>query len=362
MEWSKLSMPERAEYIRLGVQNGITSLDSIREVYNSYAKGGKIQRYGWSYNPDTKNWVNSKGESMGSSRYAKLSNGKRVHFNTDGTVSEVNKYGYVGKAASADPNNKEGRNSLAQHIREEIKNQNLPSTNRNYSKEQLRVKDELYTELLNAGFNKTQAAALVMNSADESEFRPTIEQSNGGAKGLFQFDKAERKAFEKEYKGNWSIKNQAQFLYKRMLERAGKETHVLHKYDERLKEDERIIGSYFLKEGSTRKLIPTDTTYMVGRDLTDSIPLEDRIHRNKYAAKINKGYKSKDGKARVGGNTSRYTGLPLNHYVDIFMSSNEGDYTPEELSFMFMAGYEKAGKPHSARFDTSILKQFGKSQ
>lgn len=355
MEWSKLSMPEKAEYIRLGVLNGITSLDAIRETYNSYAGGGKIQRYGWSYDSETKMWSNSKGKSMGSSRYARLSNGKRVHFNTDGTVSEVNQYGYVGKAASSDPKNKEGRRSLSQHIREEIKNQNLPSTNRDYNKEQLKVKEELYNELRKAGFNKSQAQALIMNSADESEFRPTIEQSNGGAKGLFQFDKAERREFEKKYK-DWTIANQAKFLYERMSKRAGKDTHLLHKYDERLNDDERVIDGYFLPSGNARKYIPTDDSYMKGRTLTDSVPIEDKLHRGKYATKINQGYKNKDGKARVGGNTSRYTGLPLNHYVDIFMSSNDGDYTPEELSFMFMAGYEKAGRPHSARFDTSILK------
>lgn len=45
MEWNKLSMSERAEYIKLGVKNGITSLDSIKEVYNSYAKGGKVNRF-----------------------------------------------------------------------------------------------------------------------------------------------------------------------------------------------------------------------------------------------------------------------------------------------------------------------------
>lgn len=42
MEWSKLSMPERAEYIRLGVKSGITNLDSIRKIYNEYASGGHI--------------------------------------------------------------------------------------------------------------------------------------------------------------------------------------------------------------------------------------------------------------------------------------------------------------------------------
>lgn len=38
--WDKLSMAEKAKYIRLGVQNGITSLNDIKEVYNTYADGG----------------------------------------------------------------------------------------------------------------------------------------------------------------------------------------------------------------------------------------------------------------------------------------------------------------------------------
>lgn len=42
MEWSKLSMPERAKYIRLGVENGIADINSIRKIYNEYAKGGYI--------------------------------------------------------------------------------------------------------------------------------------------------------------------------------------------------------------------------------------------------------------------------------------------------------------------------------
>lgn len=42
MEWNKLSMPERAKYIRLGVKNGITDIESIRRIYNEYAKGGYI--------------------------------------------------------------------------------------------------------------------------------------------------------------------------------------------------------------------------------------------------------------------------------------------------------------------------------
>lgn len=39
--WNKLSMKDRAEYIKLGVANGITSLDEIRSTYNKYAEGGE---------------------------------------------------------------------------------------------------------------------------------------------------------------------------------------------------------------------------------------------------------------------------------------------------------------------------------
>lgn len=42
MSWDKLSMAGKASYIKLGVQNGITSLDNIRGAYNSYASGGHI--------------------------------------------------------------------------------------------------------------------------------------------------------------------------------------------------------------------------------------------------------------------------------------------------------------------------------
>ena len=38
--WDKLSMADRAKYIKLAVQNGITSLGDIREAYNKYAEGG----------------------------------------------------------------------------------------------------------------------------------------------------------------------------------------------------------------------------------------------------------------------------------------------------------------------------------
>ena len=42
MNWSKLSMADRARYIKLAIQSGITDLNSIHDVYNTYAKGGHI--------------------------------------------------------------------------------------------------------------------------------------------------------------------------------------------------------------------------------------------------------------------------------------------------------------------------------
>ena len=40
MSWNNLSMADRAAYIKLGVENGITNLEIIRSTYNKYADGG----------------------------------------------------------------------------------------------------------------------------------------------------------------------------------------------------------------------------------------------------------------------------------------------------------------------------------
>lgn len=44
MSWNDLSMKDRASYIKLGIENGITDLDTIREVYNKFAEGGPIKK------------------------------------------------------------------------------------------------------------------------------------------------------------------------------------------------------------------------------------------------------------------------------------------------------------------------------
>ena len=44
MKWSDLSMAERAKYIKLGIQSGITDLSIIRGTYNKLAKGGPTKK------------------------------------------------------------------------------------------------------------------------------------------------------------------------------------------------------------------------------------------------------------------------------------------------------------------------------
>lgn len=44
MSWDKLSMADRAKYIKSGVSNGITDLSVIRDTYNKFAEGGQVQR------------------------------------------------------------------------------------------------------------------------------------------------------------------------------------------------------------------------------------------------------------------------------------------------------------------------------
>lgn len=40
MSWNDLSMKDRASYIKLGIENGITDLGTIRGIYNKFAEGG----------------------------------------------------------------------------------------------------------------------------------------------------------------------------------------------------------------------------------------------------------------------------------------------------------------------------------
>ena len=68
MNWSDLSMKDRASYIKLMVENGIYNLNSIRTIYNSFADGGPIkatratptvERKSWETDEEYKERINS---------------------------------------------------------------------------------------------------------------------------------------------------------------------------------------------------------------------------------------------------------------------------------------------------------------
>ena len=84
-EWNKLSMADRAAYIKLGIDNGITDLATIRDTYNQYAEGGPTNPYSSGSLVDAI-YKNFKGEEY---------LGKPSH-NYDFTISEeeANRLGY----------------------------------------------------------------------------------------------------------------------------------------------------------------------------------------------------------------------------------------------------------------------------
>lgn len=43
MNWNNLSLQDRADYIKLGVQSGLRDIDSVKSLYNQYAKGGPVK-------------------------------------------------------------------------------------------------------------------------------------------------------------------------------------------------------------------------------------------------------------------------------------------------------------------------------
>ena len=58
MSWNNLSMKDRASYIRMGVESGITDLGTIREFYNKFAEGGNLNV---NDNPEKRTYDHNKG-------------------------------------------------------------------------------------------------------------------------------------------------------------------------------------------------------------------------------------------------------------------------------------------------------------
>lgn len=110
MKWNDLPMAERAKYIQLGVKNGITNLDEIKNYYNSFAKDRN------QFNPEGiigDTWIDNNNYQLSPLQF-------NSDWNTDATIdyfnsaedSPVNLYTPNGanmlKGITVTPNNKFG--------------------------------------------------------------------------------------------------------------------------------------------------------------------------------------------------------------------------------------------------------------
>lgn len=110
MKWNDLPMAERAKYIQLGVKNGITNLDEIKNYYNSFVKDRN------QFNPEGiigDTWIDNNNYQLSPSKF-------NSDWDTDATIdyfnsaedSPVNLYAPDGanmlKGITVTPNNKFG--------------------------------------------------------------------------------------------------------------------------------------------------------------------------------------------------------------------------------------------------------------
>lgn len=72
MNWSDLSMKDRASYIKLAVENGIYNLSSIRTIYNSFAEGGSIKAMRATPTLKKKSWETDEEYKERISSYSKV--------------------------------------------------------------------------------------------------------------------------------------------------------------------------------------------------------------------------------------------------------------------------------------------------
>lgn len=72
MNWSDLSMKDRASYIKLMVENGIYNLNSIRAIYNSFADGGPIKAMRATPTLKKKSWETDEEYKERISSYSKV--------------------------------------------------------------------------------------------------------------------------------------------------------------------------------------------------------------------------------------------------------------------------------------------------
>lgn len=100
-KWEELPIADRAQYMRVAIQNGYRDIRSIREAYNRYAEGGNLyeteglketKKIGPTYNPQTKKWTNAKGQNITGMSF-KGQYGTTTYLNSGAVDLDTNKEG-----------------------------------------------------------------------------------------------------------------------------------------------------------------------------------------------------------------------------------------------------------------------------
>lgn len=139
MEWNKLSMADKANYINLGVQNKIFDLSTIRNTYNKYQEGGQKQKayyrhvselpeyhgtYSGGYKTATLVWVDENGTPIATRNLHNYDTSKRIKYEdrSSSTESPIYQYNeeFLSKAEKAKMDRVRAQEEDLARIREDI--------------------------------------------------------------------------------------------------------------------------------------------------------------------------------------------------------------------------------------------------
>lgn len=329
---------------------------NVIERFRKYRKGGlllrKFQPGGVTYRRENSQWKGSDGSTLNSA-YVKTSKGWK-HLDTTGTVSEVNEFGYVG--VPYDYRTGKGLKELRQHIDSELNRQGFTDSyiNSNYisannlSQNAARNRDNIRNYAIKLGFNSDQTKALLMNAFNENGFNSGSGLNN--AQGFFQFDGSLQKkynTFASKYKNRPRYQLELEFI-KNYLDEVDKLPSYVgmspdSQDNSKLKEFGIVSGYSNIPENSE-----VYNKWTINPDSSSRLVYGIQL-RNQYASRAN--YERDNNESRNnGGNSYRYTLLPVQHYARAFSYSKEGDFTPRQLAWMFNVIFEKSGKPNASRF------------